>query len=409
MIRTFLFYWSRFWAGSLGSVLTVIGTVAVGLLATVFFQNIHDSWPITAWNGVPETKSTLIDNISSMHQNAKLFWATTIVFLIILFFREFHRLRADSRLRLELENRLDHLRQIVHVMPPKDFLSLATEQLKGNSNETELALLIDDKNEERNILNHTIRNVLESIINLAIQFDPPTYEKKPTYKATIFWYRDINDLPKSNEERKPYWEGARELSHQTVDTAFFTSIDGLLVSDQNLTVDIETSGPSKNSEFTCIGFTNPSGVHTNINQPGVAQCLSKNRFHLEKNSSEIHKGLTQYGQSAKERVAEYYRSRPELKSLLSIPIEGFDVFSDNPFAEDGSLALSTVAVISLSSNSDGILKNIEKTTMYYLEMAPFLNLLYRLCVRRAILDAQENRPFVYNVKNDNSSSKKVKS
>jgi len=397
MIRYLTYVWSKFWAGSFGSVLTVIGTVLVGLLATVFFKNIHDSWPITAWNGVAINETSIFDSIEGMHRNAKLFWSTTLLFLITLFFREFHRLRADARVRNELETRLDHLRQVIHVMPPKDFLDLATERFRKNSYETELKLLLGGEKEERELINTAIRNVLESIINLAIQFDPPTYDREPSYTATIFWYRDISDLPTSSEDRKPYWEGAKALAHQTVDTAFFASIDGLLVSDKNLSVDLETSGPSPKSEFTCIGFTAGNGSHTDINLPGVAQCLSERKFHLENDTSEISKKLKQYGQTAKERVANYYRHRPDIKSLLSIPIEGPDLWLDNPVAADGSIISGTVAVISISSNSDGIMGNREKATLYYLEMAPFLNLLDRLCRRRADLDATRTEPFIYNV------------
>lgn len=385
--------WPPFWAGAGGSVVAVILTVFVGFLATVFYQDIYSSWPITLWNGVEPADRSIMESIKSMHRNAITFWGAFGVFTVALFFRELHRISAERRTNSELQYRLDQLREIVTVMPPKNFLADASNTYNYISREVDLLLYgLQGLNlaggphpRAREALNTRIRHLLDAILNLLLIFLPPD-GRHNIYTASIYW---LTNIPDDLEDRATYWQWASGLAHTKTQEAFMGAAEGLLVQDMNLTTNTGNIGQeAANSQPICMGYFTEDGEGTWLNHPGVPLAMAYGESLVFEDSLQNVMELP-HPEEVKRRIKTFYTKHPELRSLLAIPVAGLDFHADPPEATTTRIP----AILAISCAKMNIISPEEKANMFIHELAPFLHLLYRLCWQRMVLDNYDEASF----------------
>lgn len=385
--------WHDFWAGSAGSVIAVAGGVCVGLLATLFLPQIHEAWPL------PSLLGKEVEYGGPIVWQAVFFWISFAVFVVSLFFREFYRARAYKRERQELERNIEAVREVAQTMPPKDLLQVSAEQFQVVSRQTELVIsskdvLLGEKrhDEARSHLDHAIRALLDSIINLALKFDSPHGSPRPTYRANIMWVRRLDDVGE-DEVREIVWGWAKRLAPVAAKDAFFAMVDRLLLLDCSLAVrtqlddDQSENGPFEDDlEPLCLGFVMPDSSLANINLLGAPEALYTGGLAYVGESagmaSEIREAGREYGSDALDRVNRYYTKDSKGKSIISIPVTG-------PNFLQPTEAPITLAVLSIYRDECEIMGSSERAEMFYNEVTPFVHLLYRLCWARSDLDELE--------------------
>ncbi|MEG3080090.1 hypothetical protein R3F64_09465 [Halomonas sp. 5021] len=378
----------------MGSAITVIGTVIIGLMATVFYAEIHGSWPVTAWNGVSSGYAPWDDGYESMHRNALTFWLAFLCFVLILFIREFHRLRADSLAKRELNTRIEHLRQMVSVMPPKNFLARASKLYERMSYEVDPLLYgiqgvqqedasLDD---QREAIHEASRRLLDTILNLVLLFQPPD-SRDQLYTATVYW---VVNSEKGQADPEFYWKGAKELAHTKQPKPFFSAVQGLMVQDLNLTTTSNEVGNRVEGvglHPLCYGYFDDSGEGGKHNHPGVPMAVQYEAMILVEDAVQDSQKLP-YPPDAIDKIKQFYVEHPELRCSMAIPLRGPNFAPDVAHHDTSQIS----AVLSISCNEPGMIANEDKALMFLHELTPFLQLLYRLCWQRMLMDIESGAP-----------------
>ncbi|TQF00207.1 MAG: hypothetical protein FKY71_04675 [Spiribacter salinus] len=375
-------FWATFWEGAGGSAVVIAGGVLVGILATLFYREIHESWPLR-----PDTKF-------DWGKKAAWFWAATAIFVLGVLAREKYRLAAYRRDRSLLHQDIDAVREVAHSMPPKDCLEKAAQLFRRVSRETDVIVLgasAANPGAEfqnwREPVNEAIRSILDALINIAHIFDSPHGDPTPVYRANVMWVRETQDA-EDEAVQQTLWDWAQRLAPASNAEQFFASVDRLLVLDLNLTTNsLDVGNPEPDTLAPlCLGFTDSDGYRANINLPGAPECLSNTSMERIADSHEICSILRnqkkEYGDAALRKVDEYYKKNTVGRSIISMPITGID--PDNPESEEDWVP----AVLSIYRNEPGILHTDDRATMFHHEIVPFLDLLARLCRLRSELDSK---------------------
>ena len=379
----------------IAGVVVVVGSVLVGIILSAMIEDIQRATPISWIKGEWGVGDTLV-------LPALLFWLIFGFVAITAGLKEYFKYHEGKKYKLELENakaelksNIESVKEIASTMPPKNYLSIYSEAYYGCAFSTDhiysvvLMSLIEQAKPEthREELNLVIRIILDAVINLAFVYDTPHFSKNVRYSANILWVKSASYI-QSDSSKKKLWSAAKDLSSFNNSTAFFSSVDELLILDKNLSTNSENIGiPEVDSlDPLCLGFrfrTNEKG----FNLPGAPQSLEKNHYSYVSDSSNVVNKLTQYGESARERVRQYFSNDKQARSSISMPIAGYD-------AATADKRSSIIAVLSIRCDEPDIMKGDHRADMFYHHIVPVLGLLYRLCWLRSKLDELAGREIV---------------
>lgn len=366
--------------GPVSSVIVVLGSVLLAIMLSASLADIQRASPVSWLRGEGNFNGVIV-------WEALLFWMLFAIIAITASLREYHTYYDAKNHKKELKDNIESVREIARTMPPKDYLEKYSEAFfyssfnADNIYSTTLSSILEKNNPENNrfSLNETIRVVLDAMINLALIYDTPHYQKNVKYIANIMWVRSPND-PRDQEVRKELWKSAAKLSSFNNYLAFFASVDLLLVLDQNLATNSNNVGKPELDilEPLCLGHCiGKKGEGFNL--PGPPESLAKGYYSHVQDSREIADTLKEYGDRERENVRRYYSREDRERSIISMPIMGYD-------PSTGAKEPSIIAVVSVYRNFPGIMKDDQRAYMFYHQMSPFLSVLYRLCWIRYKLD-----------------------
>jgi len=386
---------ARLLSGPLASAWVVIGSVLVGVVLSAFLTEIQESPPIT-WLKAWEFSD------GAMASPAIGFWLLFISVAVVAACREYFSYARARDDRTELHEDIESVREVASTMPPKDYLRRAASEFRRVSFEVDtiyipaIKEIHKDQGEGgkeiyysftdiREKINVTIRVVLDAMINLALHFDQPHSSKEVTYSANIMWLKDPGDYP-DREQQDIVWGAAERLSDCENASMFFSAVDKLLILDVNLTTNSTNEGvpETDNLKPLCLGYKHGERGD-GYNLPGAPETLTEADYSHVEDSRKIAETLTQYGQAAREKVADYYINDNRGRSILSMPLMGYD-----PVTAEFDEAI--VAVVSVYRDSPGIMEGDQRALMFNHQMVPFVSLLYRLCWARQQIDVLEGCP-----------------
>lgn len=375
-----------FSTGPLASVTVVVGSVLVGIVLSAFLPDIQRASPVSWFHGEWNFDGEIV-------WSALAFWTLFSIVAVTACVREYHTYREAKHDKKELRDNIDSVRQVARTMPPKDYLQKFSVDYFDSSFETDnvyaatLEAMLNNKGPQgnRESVNETIRIILDAMINLALSYDTPHFHHDIKYSANIMWVRLPND-PRDTHIQEELWESAQRLAGYDNPSAFFQSVDFLLVLDQNLSTNSTNEGIPERDDLNplCLGHR-IGEAGEGFNLPGAPETLETGHYCHVTDSHQIADTLTQYGQRERESVRDYYRRDKRGRSILSMPVMGYD-------PSTGASKPSVIAVVSVYRNAPGIMKDDQRAYMFYHQMAPFLSLLYRLCWIRNKLDELAGGP-----------------
>lgn len=281
------------------------------------FQGLKDLWEENSilgfWAGV------------KLHVETVGFILSSLLMFLLIWFRDTVISKQSSVAALQLKSSVNDVRSALASVPPyhvlRDFQD-SYRMVWGQSQSALKSLRVlggPSRIEDEVML--AIRANLDAYICLARDWDGNTdrYNPPGVYRSNIMIFRPKEYLSLADSEGlKESWRFSPFSSFEEA----FTSIDGVLSLDRNMTTTTETEDPDPDhniEELTLLVTTNP---YSDINIPGAPVAVAKKRAQLIQDSYNVVDECRQNPalKNCLDEISEYYGVRQEGRSILSIPI-----------------------------------------------------------------------------------------
>ncbi|MDN3552220.1 hypothetical protein QWY74_01840 [Halomonas almeriensis] len=368
------------WVGSA----VVGGSALLGLMIAFYQPEISGAFPFPLLEGDTSFSDEIV-------WSAIAFWGLFFGVAFLAWVKEMARDKKAHDLQDELNQNIAQVADIALTMPPKEYLQWYARLFNEAEAEVENAhygiswALEYDKEEMaswRAYTDQAIRLVLDSILNLAIEFDSPHDHDRPNYSVGISWIIPKKDLPEPDYPE--VWRLASPLTRHATQDAFIASSDLLMVHDVNLTTTPYTDAQpdAESMPAVVMGWEDTEQISAHVNLPGPPLAFDEPKYCWVEDSFLEPEKLAEYGDSAQQRVLEYFKAHPAQRSCLSMRISGM-----TPTVEDPT----PLAILTLCRETPNIMGERKRATMFYHQITPFLSLLFRLCWLRLQIDVHDGR------------------
>ncbi|WP_157033047.1 hypothetical protein [Halomonas sp. S2151] len=368
------------WVGSV----VVGGSALIGLMIAFYQDKISNAFPFPMLEG----DFSFSNNLSFQ---ACFFWLFFVVTVSLAWLKEKARKQASEEVNKELSGKISEVRMLSLTMPPKDYMRVYGELYKASADELDNLVFGIEKSQEdgvestsdwREQTNAVIRVVLDAILHLSIVFDSPNNEFKSRYFAGISWLVQKEEFDESDFSK--IWGFSNKVSRHESKEGFISSTDVFLVDDVHLTTEWENDAAPIGEEFSPIvwGWENEYLVRHGIIIPGPLQALVTDGFSRVQCSSKCAENLVEFGARAVENLEIFFADDPIRSSFISFKIEG------KIRSQEEKLPIAT---LNIYRDSPGVLENDDRARMFYRQIIPFLNMLFKLLMIRLEIDADDGR------------------
>ncbi|MBY5940373.1 hypothetical protein KUW00_05665 [Halomonas sp. DP5N14-9] len=368
------------WIGSV----VVGGSALIGLMIAFYQDKISNAFPFPMLEGDFSFSNEL-------SFQACFFWLFFIVTVSLAWLKEKARKQSSEEVNNELSGKISEVRMLSLTMPPKDYMRVYGELYTASVDEFDnlnfgIEKSLEDGAEStsdwREQTNAVIRVVLDAILQLSIVFDSPNNEFKSKYFAGISWLVQKEELDVSDVSE--IWEYAKRVSRHENIEGFISSTDLFLVDDVHLTTESNNDAAPIGEVFSPIiwGWEADYNFRQGIIVPGPLQALVADDFSRVQCSSKCAENLVEFGEGAVESLEVFFAGDPIRSSFISFRIEG------NIRSSEEKLCIAT---LSIYRDSPGVLENDDRARMFYRQIIPFLNMLFRLLMIRLEIDASDGR------------------
>ncbi len=362
--------WGRVLSGPGISALIWGAGILMGLLASVFHEELLTAFPI------PNLKCLcIVDYSEDIVWQAVLFWLAFILFLFLIFLREMSLTRNRRREH-------EQVQELIETVAPREFLATFFNMYRDAHAFTALATRAYRNNNDDEKLCQNIRLVLDYALRVAERWDTSSaslavaFEEELVYRANVMFaikYKDIDMDALGNV----VWEWGQTLYDFKDQKHMRNASEGFLFVDCELTTKVQTVGLPDDDVRPLLLIWDGSKRGGRYNLRGAPVALARRDMDYIADTSIMVKECEKAGgftDTEKRKISDYYESESKGRSFLSI------VIPESPENEDGTLPRG---VVNIYRNSPGIMDSPGKATRFRQLFEPFVALLAELLVLRS--------------------------
>ena len=311
--------------------INVIFAVVIGIVATMFHEELTNSTPLT-W--LQDTSATDLQWTGA----AIIFWSALLLFAAVL----------TGRAWCNASDRQDEVRRLETILdesPPEDFLKSFADlfpMLFALAN-------THDKNVERM---QQLRLGLEMVIQLAKRWDQPTSTIMDHYRSNVMLRIEMKDWSekhiKASQEfyLESEWNGVKQHADC-----------GLWVNSELATEEKVNGLPDNDVDDLMLLVSEKKDGHKTINIEGAPRALtSRIRQYVPDTATIAASAPNSINKNIKTHIKDFYEKDEKARSIISLPL----VWNDQ-----------AIGVINVYRNSEGFMGSDDRAESFGRIMSPF--------------------------------------